>query len=161
MSKTWHILKRIWLHLSYNLNNYRTIAAEIGLRDVVIEGDSEIIFNHLTSDSVCLASFGNLVADVKFAAQAFCHCSFSHVKRNGNFVADKLVKLAKHAIVPQIWLEDIHSDATYLVSIDKSFCWSSKISIWILKNNNNYYRARRKVHDFLGFFFLFFLDCLP
>nr|POE58304.1 hypothetical protein CFP56_05249 [Quercus suber] len=99
-----------------------SFAAEIGLRDVVIEGDSEIIFKLLTSDSTCLASFGNLLEDAKFAAQAFHNCSFSHVKRNGNSVADKLAKLAKHAIVPQIWLEDIHSDATYLVSIDKSLC---------------------------------------
>ena len=98
-----------------------SFAAELGLRDVVIEGDSEIIFKHLISDLVCQASFGNLVEDVKFAAQAFRLCSFSHVKCNGNYVADKLAKLAKHAIVPQIWLGDIHSDATYLVSIDKSF----------------------------------------
>jgi len=66
---------------------------------VVIEGDSEIIFKHLTSDSVYLASFGNLVEDVKFAAQAFHHCSFSHVKRNGNSVADKLAKLAKSMLL--------------------------------------------------------------
>lgn len=85
-------------------------ALEIGIRDVVFEGDSEVIFKHLTSDSDCLAAFGNLVDDSRRAAANFISCSFSHVKRKGNAVADNLAKLAKHSIAPQIWLEDINSD---------------------------------------------------
>lgn len=99
-----------------------SFAHEVGLRDVVIEVDSETIIKHLNSESDCLASFGNIVEDSKCAALNFRSCSLSHVERNGNVVAVKLAKLAKHSIAPQIWLEDIHSDAPFLVCVDKSFC---------------------------------------
>ena len=99
-----------------------SFAHEVGLRDVVIEGDSETIIKHFSSESDCLTSFGNMVENSKGAALNFHSCSFSHVKRNGNVVANKLAKLIKHSIVPQIWLKDVHSDATYLVCVEKSFC---------------------------------------
>ena len=40
--------------------------------------------------------------DSKCDALNFHSCSISHVKRNGNAVADKLAKLVKHSIAPQI-----------------------------------------------------------
>ncbi|KAK7843401.1 hypothetical protein CFP56_012653 [Quercus suber] len=98
-----------------------SFAHEVGLRGVVIERDSETIIKHFSSKSDCLASFGNIVEDSKCATLNFHSRSFSHVKRNGNAVADKLAKLVNHSITPQIWLEDLHSDATYLVCVNKSF----------------------------------------
>ena len=63
-----------------------SFALEIGLRDVVFEGDFETIIKHLNFESDCLASFGNIVEDSKCAALNFRSYSFSHVKRNGNAV---------------------------------------------------------------------------
>ena len=68
---------------------------EIGLQDVVFEGDSEVIYKHIILDSPCLAAFGHIIEDSRLLTSNLRNASFSHVKRNGNTVADKLVKLAK------------------------------------------------------------------
>ena len=98
-----------------------SFAIEIGLQDVVFEGDSKTIYSHLTSDAPCLAPFGHLIDDSRILAPTLRNASFSHVKRDGNAVADKLTKLAKHLYEPQIWLEDIHGDVTNLVIHDRNF----------------------------------------
>ena len=51
---------------------------------------------------------------------------FSHIHGKGNDVANKLAKLAKYLVVPQVWLEDIPSDVDSFVLIDSSF-----VVIWI------------------------------
>ncbi|XP_075662925.1 uncharacterized protein LOC142632390 [Castanea sativa] len=101
----------------------RTIsfAIKIGLQDVVFEGDFEVIYKHLISDSPCLAAFGQIIEDSRLLTSNLRNASFSHVKCNGNTVADKLAKLAKFFYEPQIWLEDIHCDATNFVTLDRSF----------------------------------------
>ena len=98
-----------------------SFAIEIGLQDVVFEGDSRTIYSHLTSDVPCMTPFGHLIDDSRILASTLRNASFTHVKRDGNVVADKLAKLAKHLYEPQIWLEDIHSDVTNLVILDRNF----------------------------------------
>ena len=69
-----------------------------------------------------MAPFGHLIEDSRQLAASLKAFTFSHVKRKGNSVADKLAKLARGSLVPRIWLNDIHSDATNLVLHDRSFC---------------------------------------
>nr|POE69776.1 serine carboxypeptidase-like 1 [Quercus suber] len=69
---------------------------EIGLERVAFEGDSETNTKAINVDSHCLASFGHIVVDVKDLAMNLVASSFSHVKRKGNAVADRLAKLARH-----------------------------------------------------------------
>lgn len=99
-----------------------SFAHEIGLQEVVFEGASEAIIKSLNSDEVCMAPFGHLIEDFLQLVASFRSYSFSHVKRKGSCVADKLAKLARGSHLPQIWLEDIHSDATNLVLFDRSLC---------------------------------------
>ena len=99
-----------------------SFAQEIGLQEVVFEGDAEIIINSLNSDKECMASFGLLIEDSQQLVASFRAFAFSYVKRKGNGVADKLAKLVRESHFPRIWLEDIHSDATNLVLFDRSFC---------------------------------------
>ena len=81
-------------------------AIKIGLQDVVFEGDSEVIFKLLTANQPCIIEeLRSLVARLRMA-------SFTHTKRQGNNVADKLTKLAKNLYEPQVWLEDIHSNVS-------------------------------------------------
>ena len=96
-------------------------ALENGLHQVVFEGDLTTVLNCIQASSPCLVSFGNVIEDSIASASQLCDCSFSHVRRKGNAVADKLVKLAKYLVVPQVWLEDIPSDVDSLVLIDSSF----------------------------------------
>ena len=78
------------------------VAIEIGLHELVFEGDSRTIYSHITSSTPCLAIFGHIIADWRILASTLRNASFSHVKRDDNVVADKLAKLAKHLYEPQI-----------------------------------------------------------
>ena len=97
-----------------------SFAIDLDLQDIVFEGDSEVIFKHLSSDQPSMAAFGHIVEDASLAA-TLRSFSFSHIKRKGNMVADKLAKLAKLLYEPKIWLEDIHSDAAIFVISDRNF----------------------------------------
>ena len=97
-------------------------AKDFNLQAVTFEGDYETIINYLNSDEDCLASFGHLIEDSQHLASSFQAVTFSHVKRNGNNVADKLAKLARQSHVPWMWFEDIYSDASNFVLMDRNFC---------------------------------------
>ena len=105
-----------------------SFAIKLGLQDVVFEVDSEIIYKHLVSDSKCMTAFSHIVEDSHRLATSLRSVSFSHVRRKGNKVVDKLAKLAKFLYEPQIWLEDIHSDVSNFVILDRSFCFRNEIS---------------------------------
>ena len=98
-----------------------SFAIDLDLQDIVFEGDSEVIFKHLSSDQPSMAAFGHIVEDACSLAATLRSFSFSHIKRTGNMVADKLAKLAKLLYEPKIWLEDIHSDAAIFVISDRNF----------------------------------------
>ena len=87
-----------------------SFAIDLDLREVVFEGDSEVIFKHLSSDQPSIAAFGHIVEDARSLAAMLGRFSYSHLKHKGNMVADKLTKQAKFLYEPKIWLEDIHSD---------------------------------------------------
>ena len=96
-------------------------ALEIGLHEVAFERDSKVVFKQLNAKPPCLASYGHIIEESQILASNLSFASFTGVKRSGNVVADKLAKLAKHVVEPQIWLEDIHSDATNLVTLERNF----------------------------------------
>ena len=72
-----------------------SFAIQLGLADVVFEGDSETITTAINSGSPCYSSFGHILDDVKTLALNFVSATFVHVKRQGNAVADKLAKASK------------------------------------------------------------------
>lgn len=98
-----------------------SFAMELGLENVVFEGDLETIVKAFNIDSTCLTSFGHIAKDVRALALNFATVSFIHVRRSGNAVADKLAKLAKYSHSPQIWYDDVPYDIQHLVLADKSF----------------------------------------
>ena len=79
------------------------------------------MFKHITTDLTCMASFRHIVEKSWSFISRLRNASFSHVNRCCNAVANKLAKLAKYSLDPQIWLEDIHRNATNLVIIDRNF----------------------------------------
>ena len=90
-------------------------AIELGLQEVVFEGDSEVIFKLLTAEQPCMSAFGHIIEDSRSLAARLRLATFTHTKRQGNNVADKLAKLAKNLY------EDIHSYVTELVTADRFF----------------------------------------
>ena len=96
-------------------------AVKLGLQDVAFEGDSEVSFKLLTAEQPCMTAFGHIIEDSRSLATTLRSATFTHTKHQGNNVADKLTKLAKNLYEPQVWLEDIHSNVTDLVTVDRSF----------------------------------------
>ena len=77
-------------------------AKEIGLQEVIFEGDAEIIITSLFTDGECMSPFGHLIEDSRQLAASLKAFTFSHVKRKGNSVADKLAKFARVPISPNL-----------------------------------------------------------
>ncbi|KAL0004760.1 hypothetical protein SO802_012321 [Lithocarpus litseifolius] len=90
-------------------------AADLGLFNVILEGDSEILINALMDNSLSLASFGLLIQDIKAYAEFFQCISFSHIRREGNIVAHNLARHACHVTGFPVWMEDVpyHTLAAY------------------------------------------------
>ena len=69
-------------------------ALEIGIEQVIIEGDSEVIYKDLIDPGPSLALHGHLIFDVLQLANAFSLVNFTHVCRIGNNVANNLARRA-------------------------------------------------------------------
>ncbi|XP_030941484.1 uncharacterized protein LOC115966381 [Quercus lobata] len=95
-------------------------AIEKGIQQALFEGNSTTVINYIKDGPPCLASFGHIIEDVFDLTSDLCYCSFSHVQRKGNSVAEKLAKLAKFCVVPKIWKEDIPNDVKSLVLLDSN-----------------------------------------
>ena len=61
-------------------------ALEIGFTRVVFEGDSAVIINALLHSAGELASFGNILDDIRLHSSIFQFMEFVHVNRNCNSV---------------------------------------------------------------------------
>ena len=69
-------------------------ALEIGINQVIIEGDYEVIYKDLVNPGPSLALHGHLIFDVLQLANVFSHVSFTHICRIGNNVAHGLARRA-------------------------------------------------------------------
>ena len=107
-------------------------AIQLGLANVVFEGDSETITSAINSGSPCYSSFGHILDEVKELALNFVSATFVHVKRQGNAVADKLPKASKTIPCPHVWSNDIPNDVQHIV-IHDSIHWSIKVLTWFSK----------------------------
>ena len=85
-------------------------AKEIGLRQVVFEGDSAMVIQAVTHGNAKLAEYGHIVEDIRILATDFDFIQFSHVKRNCNVVADALAKKAKDSLNLAVCLEEVPED---------------------------------------------------
>ena len=85
-------------------------ARELGLSQVVLEGDSSTVMSALNSSNPRLAPFGLPVQDTLNVATDFSKLSYSHTKREGNSVAHNLAQLAANILNCVIWMEDIPTD---------------------------------------------------
>ena len=93
-------------------------ALEIGLNQVVIEGDSVTIIEALKNGSGQFASYGNVLDDIRSHLAGFQYVEFSYTSRVCNSVADALAKKAKSGVGLQVWLEDLPDDIAPFVFRD-------------------------------------------
>ena len=93
-------------------------ALEIGLTRVVFKGDSAVIRNALLHGAGEMASFGNILDDIRMHSAIFQFVEFAYVSRSCNTVADALAKKAKSVVGIQVWLNDLSADVAPLVLRD-------------------------------------------
>ena len=81
-------------------------AKDLNLSSIILEGDSEIITRALLVEDQSLASYGNIIEEIKFHANSFSNFRVSHVKRKGNSVTYNIVRHVSGLVV---WMEEVPS----------------------------------------------------
>ena len=99
-------------------NKALEFAQEMGLSDVVLEGDSSLVMAALSSKDPGLAPYGLLLQDTLSLSSAFSKLSYSHTKREGNTVAHNLAQLAVNLPNCVIWMEDVPSNVLSFYQAD-------------------------------------------
>ena len=93
-------------------------AYEVGIQEVIFEGDSLTVIPALNNGAASEAPYGNLIDDIIILASHLSKVEFCHVKRSCNRVADALAKRAKTRYVIQAWIEDLPIDIAPLANFD-------------------------------------------
>ena len=75
-----------------------SFALDIGFSRAVLEGDSWEVFKALTDEEPALTSYGLLVNDAKVISRNFNQLLYSHIRREGNFVAHSLARYADYLV---------------------------------------------------------------
>ncbi|KAK9985942.1 hypothetical protein SO802_030893 [Lithocarpus litseifolius] len=83
-------------------------AAEVGIRDVIFEGDSLTVYNAVHGGTTSSA-VQNIITGILQQVQGFRTFAFSHVKRQGNVPAHVLAQHACNIDEDVIWLEECPS----------------------------------------------------
>jgi ribonuclease HI len=78
--------------------------AELGIQNVIVEGDAQTIISALREGNQSNASFGHLVDDMRLVLQSMTEWKAAHVRREANGAAHILAKLATRNVIDQIWM---------------------------------------------------------
>lgn len=70
-------------------------ALEVGFLNAVLEGDSETSIKAIRNQTSMHSSFGHIIRDIWSYISSCQRFSFSHICRQGNMLADALVKRAR------------------------------------------------------------------
>ncbi|XP_050254870.1 uncharacterized protein LOC126700716 [Quercus robur] len=92
--------------------------AELGLHSVTFEGDSAIVINVVSQGNVVLATYENIVEDIRSLSSSFLSWFFTYVHRSGNVVADFLAKKARYLDGCQLWTSTMPEDIMAVASFD-------------------------------------------
>ena len=91
---------------------------EIGIDQVIIEGDFKVIYKDLIDLGPSLALHGHLICDVLHLASVFSLCSFNNVGRIGNNVAHNLARRAISTHDLNVWMKEVPPDILQFVQAD-------------------------------------------
>ena len=103
------------LHQAFCSNDIEAIAivralsftSDVGVKLVVLEGDSLAMIKGLKEDDSSLATFGLLVEDAKVLSQQFDELLYSYTKRESNTVAHSLARYTINIPYFLMWMEDV------------------------------------------------------
>lgn len=78
----------------------------VGIRNIILEGDSSQVVHAISSFSNDWSWFGHLVEDTRKVLHSLLRWKCVHVNRDINHVAHKLAKLAIHHVLDKVWLKE-------------------------------------------------------
>ena len=81
--------------------------SELGVRHVILEGDSLAVIKALKESECPLSPLGLLLEDVRMFLQRFDTMLYSNTKREGNFLAHSLIRYAINILDFLIWIENV------------------------------------------------------
>ena len=93
-------------------------ALELGITRVVFEGDSAVVINAVLHGAGAIASFSNILDDIRMLSAVFQFVDFVFVSHRCNTVADALARKAKLIVRAQVWLHEVPADIAPLVLHD-------------------------------------------
>ena len=95
-----------------------SFAIELGLRKLVIEGDSALVIQAIKDGQHCQSFYGHIMDDILHLSAHLQSFNFCHVKRNCNRVADAFAKKSRVRLDFQVWVEDLSGDILPLAMLD-------------------------------------------
>ena len=90
---------------------------DIGVRGVILEGDSLAVIKALREGEQPLSPTGPLLEHVRMYSQRFETVLYSHSKREGNSVAHSLARYANSISDFLVWMEDVPPHIQSLVQV--------------------------------------------
>ena len=84
-----------------------TLARDLGMQRVILEGDSLIIIKALREEEQFFSPISLLLEDVRRLSLSFHKLLYSHTKREGNYVAHNLARYANSIPDFLVWMEDV------------------------------------------------------
>ncbi|XP_021737847.1 uncharacterized protein LOC110704374 [Chenopodium quinoa] len=94
------------------------LAKRLGLKEVIIESDSQVIINRLTKASIFFTDLDAILDDILSSCSSFSSVVWCHVKRDGNVVAHNLARLTPFG-VEQVWENHVPCEVSPYVLMDK------------------------------------------
>ncbi|XP_048499711.1 uncharacterized protein LOC104890046 isoform X5 [Beta vulgaris subsp. vulgaris] len=88
-----------------------------GLHHIILESDCQSIIARLSKNAIYLSDLDNILSNILVSCSSFSSLHWSHVKRDGNYVAHHLAKLTPFG-VEQIWENHYPSEVAPYVLMD-------------------------------------------
>ena len=114
-------------------------AWDVGIRDVLFECDSKIVYDAVTGCSDPPSIISNITEGIRCKLQDFWQAQVSHVYRQGNRPIHLLAQYARHIIDYVTWIEEtppiVESDVAHDIAMLSLFNKSYK---FLIKKKNIY-----------------------
>ena len=98
------------------------LAWDLGLKDIIIENDAQLVTNSLGKQCVMLNFIRKVVERILADLRMFNAWDVNHTRRSGNNAAHILARQAKFLNVCNIWVEDTPPSIADQVQIDVPQC---------------------------------------
>ena len=93
---------------------------ELGISLSKFEGNLEVVHRALQAADRCHLSIGQIIKDILSIVGSLRTFSFSHTRRQGNYVAHDLAKRAIVSFPLLVWMEHVPSNIEQLVILDST-----------------------------------------